>query len=151
MLRRLAGTLVEIIYPPLCAGCDRRGTWVCARCLALVPSLPAPVCERCGVPQVLEECQCALLDMSLDQVRSALPYQGWVAAAVQGFKYRDETARAPSLASWLLPPLTTWGHVDALVPVPLHPRRQSDSVGTTRPNCSPVSSAARRGCRSWPP
>lgn len=53
-----------------------------------------------------------------------MPYQGWVSAAVGGFKYRDETARAPSLAIWLVPLLRDLGHVDALLPVPLHPRRR---------------------------
>jgi ComF family protein len=124
MLKRLGTILIDVVYPPLCAGCDRRGTWLCDRCLATVPALPIPVCDRCGVPEALQHCQCAMLDLCLDQVRSALPYQGWVSAAVQGFKYRDETARATSLAAWLIPPLSAWGTVDALVPVPLHPRRR---------------------------
>lgn len=124
MLQRLGSNLLDVVYPPLCAGCDRRGTWVCDRCLAQVSTLPAPLCHRCGVPERLLSCQCALLGQHLDQVRSALPYQGWVSAAVGGFKYRDETARAPSLAIWLVPLLRDLGHVDALLPVPLHPRRR---------------------------
>ncbi|MDQ4100335.1 MAG: ComF family protein [Chloroflexota bacterium] len=123
MLKRIVATLVDVVYPPLCAGCDCRGTWACDRCLAEVPPLRDPVCPRCGMPSALDSCQCALMDPCLDSVRSALPYQGWVAAAIQAFKYRDETARAQSLASWLTPWLATWNDVDALIAVPLHPRR----------------------------
>lgn len=124
MLKRLGAILIDVVYPPLCAGCDRRGTWVCTLCLTGVPPLPTPLCGRCGVPDGLRTCQCSLLNQHLDQVRSAFPYEGWVAAAIQGFKYRGETARAPSLADWLLAPLRSWDRVDALVPVPLHPRRR---------------------------
>ena len=124
MVQRLGSILLDVVYPPLCAGCDRRGTWVCDWCLAQVPTLPAPICRRCGVPDRLRSCQCSHLSPHLDRVRSALPYQGWVSAAIGGFKYRDETARAPSLANWLMPLLRDMGQVDALVPVPLHPRRR---------------------------
>ncbi len=78
------------------------------------------------MPTILASCQCALIDPCLDSVRSALPYQGWVAAAIQAFKYRDETARAQSLAVRLAPWLATWPDVDALIAVPLHPRRRRD-------------------------
>ena len=37
VVQTLGSILLDIVYPPLCAGCDRRGTWVCDRCLAQVP------------------------------------------------------------------------------------------------------------------
>lgn len=123
MLRQLTSQLVDVVFPPTCAGCDRRGVWICARCIATVTPLRGTLCERCGAPLVLDWCQCVLLDEHLDQVRSALPYRGWVITAVHNFKYRDETARASSMATWLLPSLKGFGEVDGLVAVPLHARR----------------------------
>ncbi len=124
MIRRLGTALLDVVYPPICAGCDRRGTWLCTECLPTVAPFGEPLCNRCGAPVALAWCQCDSLHPALHQVRSALPYRGWVAEAVGAFKYRDETARARSLAEWLVPWLLRFGEVDALIAVPLHPRRR---------------------------
>ncbi len=57
-------------------------------------------------------------------MRSAAPYDGWLREAIPVFKYHDEWARAGHLGEVLATTLDTLGPTDALVPVPLHPRRE---------------------------
>jgi ComF family protein len=123
-LGALGSVLVEVIYPRRCAGCARRGTWVCADCDAALPRLAPPWCERCGVPGGADVCRCATLPPALGAVRSAAPFDGWLRRAVHAFKYQDERARADHLGDLLAWVVAGLGPVDGLAPVPLHPSRQ---------------------------
>ncbi|MDP9363578.1 MAG: double zinc ribbon domain-containing protein, partial [Chloroflexota bacterium] len=116
--------LVEVVYPRRCAGCGRRGMWVCADCDRALPRLAPPWCERCGVPGGAAACRCATLPPALGMVRSAAPFDGWLRRAVHAFKYQDERARADHLGDLLVEVVAGLGPVDGLVPVPLHPARQ---------------------------
>ena len=113
----------ESLYPRRCAGCGRRGVWVCAACDAAVPRFAPPWCGRCGAPTGTVACRCPELPSSLDAVRSAGPYAGWLRSAILAFKYEGETDRAAHLGGLLLPAVADLWPADALVPVPLHPRR----------------------------
>lgn len=116
-------SLIEAVYPSRCAGCDRRGTWLCADCDAALPRFAPPWCQRCGSPFDLTPCICQQLSGSLSHTRSLDRYDGWLRTAVHRFKYQDEWARAAPLAADLAVLLHSMLPVDALVPVPLHPER----------------------------
>ena len=115
--------LVDIIYPRRCAGCGRRGRWVCEACDAALPRFAAPWCDRCGVPESVGPCRCAALPSAIDAARAAAPFEGWLREAIIGFKYGEEWSRAEHLATVLLPVLEECGGFDAVVPVPLHHSR----------------------------
>lgn len=121
----LPQALVDAIYPRRCAGCGRRGSWVCDACGPKVTRFDEPWCARCGMPANLP-CACEHLPASLQQVRSAAAYDGWLREAIQSFKYHGETARADHLAALLPALLDDLPAADALVPVPLHPRRRRE-------------------------
>ena len=125
--RTLAGVSLkaaaDILFPPRCPGCHRRGTWLCAACARVTPFVEAPRCPRCGDPMSLG-CRCDDLPVSLDRLRSALWYEGWVPTAIQWFKYEGESARASFFAGYLTEELADLLPVDALVAVPLHRRRE---------------------------
>lgn len=116
--------LIEMLYPRRCAGCGRRGTWVCAACDAALPRFVPPWCHRCGVPRAADRCHCANLSPALDGVRSVASFDGWLRSAILDLKYRDEWARADLLGDLLAEAVERMKPVDALVPVPLHPARQ---------------------------
>lgn len=113
----------ELVYPRHCAGCRRRGTWLCMACDADLPGFTPPLCAGCGVPAALRRCQCDSTPSDLSRVRSVGPYAGWLREAIIRFKYEGEWARAehfgPLLAQVVLDLVPSHG----LVPVPLHPRR----------------------------
>lgn len=125
MLRRATQWMVEAVYPSICAGCGRRGVWVCDRCLARHGPMSGPLCEGCGLPVTLP-CMCRNLPMEIDRYRAAFVYDSWVQAAVHRFKYQDEPARGRSFAAAMRPAIQAFAPLDALVPVSLHPRRRRE-------------------------
>ena len=124
--KRIAAALVDALYPKRCAGCERRGEWVCAGCEPTVPGFAPPWCLRCGAPPGLAYCRCDELPLALGAVRSAAPYDGWLRRAIIAYKYEGESGRADHLGAMLEPAVAALLPADALVPVPLHPRRQRE-------------------------
>lgn len=122
VLTATKATLVEVLYPRRCAGCGRRGEWVCHACRGMVPCFVPPWCRRCGEPAT-RSCRCAELPAGLAALRSAAPFDGWLRLAILAFKYQDEWARAEHLGVLLADLLADLAPIDALVPVPLHPSR----------------------------
>ncbi len=123
VLSRIGSVLVEVVYPARCAGCGRRGCWVCGDCDAALPRFAPPWCQRCGAPVALDACVCSELPPEIGGLRSVGRYDGWLRRAIVRFKYEEEWARADHLSAALAEPLATWQDLDALVPVPLHPER----------------------------
>lgn len=121
--RGLGGGLIAVVYPPRCAGCGRRGGWLCSACDARLPRFVEPWCPRCGIPPGFGRCRCGHTGPSLDLMRSVGPFDGWLRQAVHALKYEGESARAEHLGRVLATALPTGIPVDALVPVPLHPAR----------------------------
>lgn len=115
---------LETVYPRRCAGCGRRGTWVCTDCRRNLPSFAPPWCDGCGVPPALGPCRCDSLPSGIAGVRSVGPFRGWLHGAIVGFKYHDEWARADHLGEELATVVAQIGIADALIPVPLHPSRE---------------------------
>lgn len=115
---------LETVYPRRCAGCGRRGTWVCTDCRGNLPSFAPPWCAGCGVPPALGPCRCDSLPSGVASIRSVGPFRGWLHGAIIGFKYHDEWARAGHLGEELATVVAQVGLADALVPVPLHPSRE---------------------------
>lgn len=115
---------VETVYPRRCAGCGRRGAWVCDDCRRNLPLFGPPWCDGCGVPPALGRCRCGSLPPGVDGARSVGPFGGWLRDAILDFKYRDERARAEHLGDELATVVARLPAVDALVPVPLHPGRE---------------------------
>ena len=121
----LAG-LIDLLFPPRCGGCGRRGSWLCPACLAQVEWIVPPICPICG-EAASDAAHCprrARHPQALDGLRSAAWYTGPLRLAIRRFKYRGQRVLAGPLASILLegwrrdpPP------AELLVPVPLHPRR----------------------------
>jgi ComF family protein len=122
---RVAGdAIVETIYPRRCAGCGRRGQWVCDECDPSVRRFSRPWCERCGSPLGHAPCRCRDLFIELDAVRSVAFDEGWLRTAIRSFKYDGESARDAHLGELLVPLIADLPTFDALVPVPLHERRE---------------------------
>jgi competence protein ComFC len=123
-LKRLVNDLIEVAYPPRCAGCGLRGRWVCHECLSETPLFADPRCRICSMPNAGASCDCRALPDRIDRLWVAGPYEGWLKAAVYSFKFNGETARAPHLVGLLSDACAEIGRDIALAPVPLHPKRK---------------------------
>jgi ComF family protein len=121
--RDAAEFAIDLVYPKRCAGCDRRGTWLCDNCATALPLFTIPWCDRCGVPGTYLRCKCQSTPANLEQVRSVGPFDGWLRGAVVQLKYHGEWARTPQLGALLASTIAQLHGVDALIPVPLHSTR----------------------------
>ncbi len=124
---RSAGTaLLDLLFPPRCAGCGRIGTLFCLACQSKIEPIPAATCPRCGHPYAgAALCpECRRNPSHLDAIRSTAVFSGPLREAIHSFKYGNGQALAPLLGARLA---QTWRDrglaADLIVPVPLHAER----------------------------
>lgn len=118
--------LLDLLYPPRCAGCQRSGHVLCPTCLAQIPPLER-ACQRCSAPlspaNTCTSCQSAPLRLS--GLRAVSTYQEPLRSYIHALKYDGNTRLAQPLGELLV---RAYGassiRADALVPVPLHSERE---------------------------
>ena len=128
--------LLDLLFPPRCAGCGRRGAWLCAGCAGRLAPLAPPWCARCGIPLpgprdgLCPRCR-ADGPFALDLARAAYAFREPVRAAIHRFKYEGERGRAAHLAGLIAGSHGASDLIAAgdaadvlLVPVPLDPARR---------------------------
>lgn len=129
--------LLDGVYPRFCAVCDAEVTteagYLCHECLAGLPLVTFPFCDRCGVPVAGKidhayTCHdCGERPPHYDQARSAARFEGAVRELTHQLKYNH--------AFWVLPDLADLAEaayrahfadagVDLVAAVPLHARRR---------------------------
>jgi len=99
---------------------------LCAGCLAESPALTCPTC-RCGLPTATRAGQlcgrCLASPPPFSSIQAAYAYCYPLDHLLTAYKYRRQLQREATLvALWRQHPPR--GHVDAMVPMPLHWRRQ---------------------------
>ncbi|HOR00976.1 MAG TPA: ComF family protein [Anaerolineae bacterium] len=126
MPQRLFSGLLDLLFPPRCAGCGRPGSWLCTACLTQVAWIAPPLCPRCGEPARAPAC-CPRRHRHpehLDGLRSAAWHSGPLRAALHRLKYRGQRVLAAPLAGLVV---AAWRRdpppAGLLIPVPLHPTR----------------------------
>ncbi|MGQ9545762.1 MAG: ComF family protein [Dehalococcoidia bacterium] len=125
-LNRIVELATDSFFPRRCVGCGKLGQFLCAHCLAKLPRVMPPVCPKCGKPQAsgIMCPDCRRSQTGIDGIRSPFRFEEAIRQAVHELKYRNLKAIAPCLGELLADylkanPLPG----EALVPVPLHPRR----------------------------
>lgn len=130
--------LLDLVWPPKCAGCERRRTpgslaahpVFCRLCRPTVESLPDGCCLTCADPAGAPErrgaakcLRCLQYPPPQTRARAAWIYRGAVSDAVQGAKYAGQTWRLERLAigfgRWLQ---STRRRPVSAVAVPAHPK-----------------------------
>jgi ComF family protein len=112
--------LLDLLVPPVCAGCGREGTPLCARCAA---PLARRLDEPAGVPIGLV----APLPPGLIQMEWCAAFGGPVREALHALKYRGERRLAPVLAGAMVERWRRAGRGgELLVPVPVHASRRRE-------------------------
>jgi ComF family protein len=119
-------SVADAAFPRRCAGCGKRGAWVCPECDAEFERFEPPWCRRCGTPRRIQPCFCNAIPSELRQFRAFGPHLEWLRKSIHALKYGEETARARHLGSLLGPLLETLEPWDWVVPVPLHASRQRE-------------------------
>jgi len=125
-LNRLKDTVLDLFFPPWCVGCGVRGSFLCLSCQSSLPRILPPICARCGRPLSAGTLctSCEDRPLEIEGVRSVFRFEGAARQAILSFKYKNVKALAAPLAQLMAEYLCAHPlPADALVPVPLHPRR----------------------------
>lgn len=123
--------VLDLLVPPRCPGCRRRGSlpW-CSDC-APVPFDPTVTCPRCGAPvrrsvPVDGGSSCPLAGSDVAATVAALDYRDVVATTVRGAKLSGWTSAYAGLAQLLACAVQArdWPAPDVVTGVPVPRRRQ---------------------------
>ena len=117
--------MLELLLPQRCVVCGLGGTQLCATCLAQLPRIEPPLCERCGAPTAwpVRRCrECAGRRLAFASARAAVYYDDAVRAFVAAWKERALRRLAAAAVSVVIevvaPP-----EVDVVTFVPADPDR----------------------------
>lgn len=122
-LNWLKGQAIEVLFPSLCSGCGKGGSFFCDSCRRKLPYLKGPTCSRCGKPVASAGicAECYKSPPSVDSIKAPFIFDGVIRSAIHQFKYKDIRALAQPLAEFLYLYLRENGVGEAvLVPIPLH-------------------------------
>lgn len=130
--------LLDLVYPPCCALCEKpltAGAALCATCDAEMPRLTAPFCNACGEPfyGLIDDefaCpNCSKIRFAFDFARPAMPHDDRVRQLIHGLKYRRHIHLAAELGRLAISAFDDPRLAPAraerwpLIPVPLHSKR----------------------------
>lgn len=121
---------VDLLFPPRCVGCGRRGERWCATCQAQVARISSWArCPRCGYPLEQPEsecpaCQAGPTHWAFEKAQAWALYEGMMQKVIRALKYRRRLGLGEALARAMAP----WARAlpwprDCLIPVPLAPQR----------------------------
>jgi len=132
-LRSAFGLAVDVALPRLCAACREPvgGEGLCPACWAKLSFIAPPYCERLGIPFPFDPGP-GVLSMeaiadppAYTRARAAVRFDDVSRALVHALKYGDRLDLAPMMGRWMAAAgRTLLAEADAIVPVPLHWRRQ---------------------------
>lgn len=120
--------VVDILFPILCLGCRREGSFLCDTCFARLPEKEIQECPICRMPYSRSGAVCKLCQKktALDGLLIAAPYKDQlIERLIHTLKYRFIEAIAEPLAQVLTRALEhhPLPLPDVIIPVPLHPKR----------------------------
>ncbi|MCG3151301.1 MAG: hypothetical protein GEEBNDBF_00572 [bacterium] len=126
--------LLDAIWPPFCPGCQalvQHRSTCCGSCQQALPWLTPPFCAICGesLTGAVGVCRrCERDQPAFRGGRSALVYDGVVQRVILAWKYEGVRYYEPLLSGWFREflcqlPSERYRSLDAILPVPLHPRR----------------------------
>ena len=121
LYRWLWGSL-DLLFPPICWGCDKRGVLWCDECQGKVIEIHPPICKICGQPWDFPGLcrRCSSNKPNFKALRSWAKYEGPVGDAIRRLKYGRSISLSLILAEFMEELLVglDW-QIDLVIPVPL--------------------------------
>lgn len=122
---------LDLALPPLCASCREpvEGRGLCPACWSKLSFIARPYCERLGIPFApgpgILSMEAIADPPAYNRARAAVRFDEISRALVHSLKYGDRLDLAPMMGHWMSRAgREILAEADALVPVPLHWRRQ---------------------------
>lgn len=120
-MRDFVNTLLEIVYPHRCPGCDKRAKGLfCPRCSRLLPEIGEDSCAYCGKPTMdaTDRCRgCRGRRLYFDSARAVWAFEGPARLAIHAFKYGNQKTLAVNLAALMAPLVPSDTDVISWVPL----------------------------------
>jgi predicted amidophosphoribosyltransferase len=94
--------VLDLLLPRRCLVCGAGGAQLCVGCMAGLPRIGPPLCERCGAPTVwpVRRCrECAGRRIAFASARAAVAYDAAVRRIVAGWKERGLRGLAEDAAT----------------------------------------------------
>ncbi|MDD2923144.1 MAG: ComF family protein [Anaerolineales bacterium] len=117
---------LDLLFPPLCGGCDKLGSRWCADCQRSVITLSGIVCDVCGLPQdVAGVCDACRADRPhFRALRAWAVFDTSLQRALHKLKYKRDISMGDALAAQMtdFAQGLNW-RADILVPIPLGKQR----------------------------
>ena len=130
-IHTLGWKVLDLIFPPRCAGCDQWGERYCASCQEKTKLILTPICQICGEPisggesAVCRRCRNSTIFYS--SIRSWAYFEGPLQKAIHKLKYKKDLGLGEILAQPLIQMLAEnkW-YIDIITAVPLDENRQKE-------------------------
>ena len=127
-IRKIFGSVLDWIYPPVCVSCGKPGALICEECLSKLPAVGDHYCSVCGKP-LKKNHYCRLCGRSgfrFGAARAPYLYDGPVSAMIKKLKFGGMMSLAPILSGLLAEYWKSldW-ETDLIVPVPLSRKSQA--------------------------
>lgn len=126
--RSVAGGLVNVLFPTICAACGRLGPMICDTCTEQIQILGTNVCRQCGRPSasVAKSCVfCRNDTFRLQQSRACFAFRDPLTTIIHKFKYDGLYGLAEPLGMCMARFWPEWDSPpDMIIPIPLHERRK---------------------------
>ncbi len=121
--------MLDLLFPPVCGGCNKQGERWCGECRQKVQTLNGLLCDICGLPQ-REAGVCGICmaeKPSFHALRAWAVFDDPVRKALHKLKYRRDISLGNTLAEQMLPFVVglNWP-VDVVIPIPLGRQRNKE-------------------------
>lgn len=123
--------VLDVLFPPACAGCGKWGERYCPTCLKNSQQISGAICQICGdllhQPQSVICDRCRTQGVAYSAVRSWAVFEEPLQSAIHKLKYRQDRGLGEVLAQPLVELLRKhlWP-IDLIVPVPLDSVRRKE-------------------------
>lgn len=130
-LYRAGWKVLDVLFPPACAGCGKWGERYCGTCLEDSQLITGPICQICGdlLPgsQSVICSRCQTQPVAFSAVRSWALFQEPLQSAIHKLKYRQDRGLGEILAQPMIGILDKYRWpLDLIVPVPLDSQRRKE-------------------------
>lgn len=123
--------LLDVLFPPSCAGCGTWGYRYCPDCFDKTQVITGPICQICGdllyQPEEVICSRCRTQEVAFAAIRSWAVFRDPLQTAIHKLKYRQDRGLGEILAKPLTALLDQYRwQINLIVPVPLDRIRRKE-------------------------
>lgn len=113
IFKSLSNWILDIVFPPFCAGCEKFGWLLCPDCYKSIEYYTAPIKLNLG-------------ESYLDQVQAACIYSATIKKLIKAMKYQGVIEIGKICAELIYYSTWTPESIDCLTAVPIHQKRRKE-------------------------